>query len=232
MTAAEEVLRRRRAAAEAAAALVESGMAVGLGSGATASLAVEALGRRVRAGLDIVGIPTSARTEAVARSSGVRLIGFDERRRLDIAIDGADEVARDGLGLVKGGGGALLREKIVACASDRVIIVVDTDKVVARLGERVRLPVEVVPFGWQATLDRLASLGVRPALRGGEEAPFVTDGGHYIADCAVGPIADPTALEARLNAVPGVVETGLFLGIADQVFVGGAGGVEVWDRGG
>src|SRR5690606_3968530 len=131
-----------------------------------------ALGRRVRAGLDIVGIPTSARTEAVARASGVRLIGFDERRRLDIAIDGADEVTRDGLGLVKGGGGALLREKIVACASDRVIIVVDADKVVARLGERVRLPVEVVPFGWQATLDRLASLGVRPALRGGDAAPF------------------------------------------------------------
>ena len=159
---------QKRAAAEAAAALVEDGMAVGLGTGSTAYFAIEALIRRIRQGLRIVGIPTSERSATQAREGGIPLTSFAEHRRLDITIDGADEIAVGSLNLIKGLGGALLREKIVAAASDRLVIVADARKLVERLGGTARLPVEVVPFGWQTTAERLARLGGKAVLR--EEA--------------------------------------------------------------
>jgi ribose 5-phosphate isomerase A len=155
----------KRLAAAAAVAEVEDGMVLGLGSGSTAAFAVEALAARVAQGLDIVAIPTSERTATQARRLGIGLSSFAEHRRLDMTIDGADEVEIGTLNLIKGRGGALLREKIVASASDRMVVIVDEGKLVDRLGQHVRVPVEIVPFGWQVTLDRLADLGARPTLR-------------------------------------------------------------------
>lgn len=217
----------KRAAAAAAAALVEPGMLVGLGSGSTAALAVALLGHRVAGGLDITAIATSRMTAMQARRLGIRLVDFTLRRRIDLTIDGADEVLLDGLHLIKGRGGALLREKIVARASRRLVVAVDSSKLVERLGQGA-LPVEVEPFGWQATFDQLAALAGNPVLRGGAATPFVSDGGHYIIDCAFGPIADPPTLERRLIAVTGVIETGLFLNLATEVLVGTLSGVEAY----
>jgi ribose 5-phosphate isomerase A len=215
---------QKRAAAEAAVALVEDGMAVGLGTGSTAAFAVEALARRVRMGLRVRAIPTSERTAAQARAGGIPLISFAECPRLDLTIDGADEIARGSLDLIKGLGGALLREKIVAAASDRLIIVADETKLVDRLGARAPVPVEVVAFGWETTAARLAALGVRPtARRDRSGAPFHTDGGNVILDCATGPIADAAALDRVLSAVVGVVETGLFIGMVERAIVAGTG---------
>jgi ribose 5-phosphate isomerase A len=215
---------QKRAAAEAAAALVEPGMRIGLGSGSTAALVVEALAARLGQGLRIAGgVPTSEATAALARRLGLPLAELDDRP-LDLAIDGADEVEEGSHALLKGRGGALLREKIVATASRRLVIVVDAGKRVPRLG-RGPLPVELVDFGRAATLARLAALGLAPALRqaaGGQ--PFRSDGGHLIADCTTGPIADAAALDRALHAIPGVVETGLFLGLAPRVLVGTAEG--------
>jgi ribose 5-phosphate isomerase A len=211
---------QKRAAAARAVALVESGMAVGLGSGTTASFAIEALAARR---LDIACIPTSERSAALARRLGLRLVTFAEQRRLDLDIDGADLVERGTLTLVKGAGGALLREKIVARASRRLIVVVDQEKLVDRFAARTIVPVELVPFGAETTLDRLAGLGLAPRLRQG----FVTDGGNLVADCVCPAIDDAAAVEARLKSVLGVVESGLFVGLAAQVFVGGPAGVEV-----
>jgi ribose 5-phosphate isomerase A len=223
----------KRAAAEAAVALVESGMVVGLGTGSTAAFAITALSRRVREeGLDIVGIPTSEASAAQARQQGIRLTDFSRHRRLDLTIDGADEVARGSLHLIKGGGGALLREKIVASASDRLVIVADAAKLVDQLGATMWLPVEVVAFGWQATADHLAAAGGAPVLRldpAGQ--PFRTDSGNLILDCGFGLIADPAALERTLSQVVGVVETGLFIGMADQVLIAGADGVHRLTKG-
>ncbi|MBX6321369.1 MAG: ribose-5-phosphate isomerase RpiA [Rhodospirillaceae bacterium] len=226
MASDREALKRR--AAERAVAEIRDGMVVGLGTGSTAALAVAALGERVRAGQRVCGIPTSERTAALAREAGVPLTGFNERPVVDLAFDGADEVERGTLNLIKGRGGALLREKIVAQAARRLVIVVDDSKLVDRLGERVALPVEVVPFGWQASAARLRGLGGAPSLRrdaGGR--PFLTDNGHYVLDCAFGPIPDPAALAAAIDAIAGVVESGLFLGMASAVVVAGEGGVEV-----
>jgi len=218
---------QKRAAAEAAVALVQPGMVVGLGTGSTATFAIAALIRRVRQGLDIVAIPTSERSAAQAREGGIRLVDFSEHRRIDLTIDGADEILPSALHLMKGLGGALLREKIVAAASDRLVIVADESKLVDRLGARARVPVEVVAFGWQTTADRVANLGGAPALRrGATGAPFQTDGGNLILDCAFGPIADPEGLERQLAQVVGLVETGLFIGMADTALVATAGGVE------
>lgn len=216
----------KRAAAEAAAALVENGMMVGLGSGSTIRFFVEALARRVHdEGLRVVGIPSSAETEALALTGGITL-AEPEDRRLDLAVDGADEVERGSLRLIKGLGGALLREKIVAQASARFVVVVDGSKVVDTLGTRSPLPVEVVRFGHVATAGRLAALGGAPKLRlGPDEEPFVTDNGNLIYDCAgFGPIRDPFTLQRSLRSVAGVVETGLFLEMADEALVGGADG--------
>jgi ribose 5-phosphate isomerase A len=222
----------KRAAASRAVAEVEDGMILGLGSGSTAAFAVEALAARVAKGLRIAGIPTSKATAALARRRGVPLTSFAEHRRIDLTIDGADEVERGTLHLIKGLGGALLHEKIVAAASARMIVVVDDSKLVHRLGTRAPLPVEIVAFGWQSVLDRLREAGVAPKLRTGkgENEPFVTDGGNYIADCTVTDISDPAGLEQRLAALVGVVESGLFVGLASRAIVGGPTGLTVLDR--
>jgi ribose 5-phosphate isomerase A len=217
----------KRAAAEAAAALVQSGMVVGLGTGSTAAFVIAALIRRMRQErLDIVAIPTSERSAAQAREGGIRLVDFSERRRLDLTIDGADEVLPGPLHLVKGLGGALLREKIVAASSDRLVIVADESKLVRRLGEKAKVPVEVVPFGWQSTAARIGLLGGSPMLRvGADGTPYRTDGGNLILDCGFGPIADPAGLERALAQVVGLVETGLFIGMAESALVAGGDGV-------
>jgi ribose 5-phosphate isomerase A len=215
----------KRAAGEAAAALVGDGMLVGLGSGTTVKYVIEALGRRVREGLRIVGVPTSTETEALALANGITLAEADAAM-IDLDIDGADEVERGTLRLIKGLGGALLREKIVAESSRRFVVVADASKLVAMLGDKAPLPVEVVRFGHLATARRLADLGARPVLRldrGG--APFVTDGGNVIFDCpGFAPIRDPFTLQRQLRAIAGVVETGLFIDRAEQAIIGAPDG--------
>jgi len=214
---------------EAAAAWVEDGMTLGLGTGSTVYWTLRAIGRRVAGGLRVRGVPTSRGTEATARNLGIPLVTLEDVPRLDLTIDGADE-ASPALDLVKGGGGALLREKLVALASDRRVIVVDRDKLVERLG-RGAIPVEVVGFGWRQTAARLERLGGRPELRLAGGLPFVTDEGHRVLDCTFGPVDDPAGLEAALKAVPGVVESGLFVGLADTLVIGDDGGaVEVRSR--
>lgn len=220
----------KRAAAERAVQEIESGMIVGIGSGSTAAFAIAALAERVARGLSITAIPTSEHTAALAYRQGLPLTGFAEHRRIDCAIDGADQVERGTLALVKGLGGALLREKIVAAAATRFIVIVDDSKLVDRLGGQTPLPVEIARFGWQATVDRLAVLGCVPRLRQSRGEPFVTDNGNFIADCDIAEISDAAALEARLASIPGVVESGLFIGLAATVVVGGAAGVEVIER--
>jgi ribose 5-phosphate isomerase A len=205
-------------------------MVVGLGSGSTAAFALECLAERVAGGLRIVGIPTSDATAALARRLGIPLAGFDEHRRIDLTIDGADQVERGTLHLIKGLGGALLREKIVAAASARLIVAVDESKLVDRLGGRTALPVEIVTFGRQTTIDRLTARGCAPTLRRTSGQPFTTDGGNYIADCAFPAIPDAVALEARLASVVGVVESGLFIGLASTIVVGRPAGVEIIER--
>jgi ribose 5-phosphate isomerase A len=216
----------KQAAAESAVALVEDGMILGLGTGSTAKLAVDALGKRVAGGLRIIGIPTSEATSQQARSLGIPVSTLDEHPEIALTIDGADEVEIGPLNLIKGRGGALLREKIVASASKRLAIIVDESKLVERLGAHFPLPVELVPFGWRSAARRLEALGSKAVLRPGPDGkPFITDGGHYIVDCSFGPIASPAKLESELNSIVGVVEHGLFLGMATQVIVAGKGGV-------
>lgn len=222
--------REKRAAAARAVAEVEDDMVLGLGSGSTAAFAVEALGVRIAKGLRVAAIPSSETTADLARQFGVPLTSFAKHRRIDITIDGADQVERGTLNLIKGLGGALLREKIVASASDRMIVVVDETKLVDRLGQSTPLPVETVSFGWQITLDRLSAFGCEPRLRMAGDKPFTTDGGNYIIDCIIAEIPDPAVLEARLSAIIGVVDTGLFIGLASKIVVGRATGVEVIER--
>jgi ribose 5-phosphate isomerase A len=221
----------KRAAAEAAVALVQSGMAVGLGTGSTAHYAIAALIRRVREeGLDIVAIATSERSAAQAREGGLQLTDFARCRRLDLTIDGADEIMRGTLHLLKGAGGALLREKIVASASERLAIIADDTKLVDQLGLVAQVPVEVVRFGWETTAERVSRLA-EPRLRLGPDGePYRTDGGNYILDCTCGAIADPAALEAALARIVGVVESGLFISMADVAFVAGPDGVARLER--
>ncbi len=211
---------KKRRAAEAAAARVEDGMVVGLGSGTTAALAVEAVGRLKRR---ILGIPTSEKTAGLARRCGIELTTLAEHPRIDLTIDGADEIERVTLSLIKGRGGALLREKIVATSSRRLVIVADESKVVDRLSAVERpIPVEVVPFGWETTAERLRALGAKPMLREG----FLTDGGHFILDCLFPEVESPALLAPALDAVVGVVEHGLFLNLADEAIVAFEGGVQ------
>ena len=218
----------KRAAAQGALHYVKDGMVLGLGTGSTAGFVVQALGLRMASGLKVVGIPTSERTATLARSLGIPLATFAEYQRIDLTIDGADEVERGSLNLIKGLGGALLREKIVAAASRRLVIVVDQEKLVDRLGESAPVPVEVVQFGWQSTAAALEKLGTTPRLRhAAEDHPFITDGGNYILDCKVGGITDPRSLEHRINAIVGVVECGLFIGRSSDVIVATTDGVEV-----
>ena len=210
----------KRVAGEHAAAWVESGMVVGLGTGSTAVWAVREVGRRLAAGElhEIFAVPTSDRTAADARELGIPLLADDEPWAIDLTIDGADEV--DGqLNLIKGYGGAFVRERIVAAASRQQVILVTSDKLVETLGARGRLPVEVMPFALPLCRRRLEDLGLKPALRTHEERPFVTDNFNVIIDCAVGPIEDPAALQRVILAIPGVIDTGLFLATADTVLV-------------
>ncbi len=209
----------KRAAALAALDLVEPGMRLGLGTGSTAALFVEALGAAVAEGLDVLGVPTSSATRAQAEGLGIPLSTLEATPELDLTVDGADEIG-PGLALIKGGGGALLQEKLVAVASSRMVVIADASKDVAELGA-FPLPVEIVRFGGAGTAARVAAAaGAPPTLRMRDGAPFVTDEGHHILDLACGAIADPGALHTRLKALTGVVDTGLFLGLATEAFVG------------
>jgi ribose 5-phosphate isomerase A len=224
----------KKAAAERAVEFVESGMVLGLGSGSTTLYAVRRIGELLREGqlTDIVGVPTSEATDAEARRLGIPLTTLETSPVIDLTIDGADEVAPN-FDLIKGGGGALLREKIVAQASLREIIVVDESKLSPALGTKFPVPVEVIPFGWIPEGNYLASLGAEVKLRqlaGGE--PFVTDQGNRILDARFGPIEKPTALAAKLVARAGIVEHGLFLGLATDVVVAGPDGVRSLERAG
>ncbi|ETX16185.1 ribose 5-phosphate isomerase [Roseivivax halodurans JCM 10272] len=217
-------------AASRAADLVEDGMRVGLGTGSTAAWLVRRLGERVREeGLKIRGVPTSSRTAALAREEGIEVVSLDEAGWLDLTIDGADEFDAD-LNLIKGGGGALLQEKIVATASERMVVIADAAKEVAHLG-RFPLPVEVVPFGRDTTealiaemLEAMDVMGRETRLRMDGEVPFVTDEGNHIIDLHLGRIGRPRQLAMILNQIPGVVENGLFIDICDMVVVGHSDG--------
>src|SRR5918997_4047076 len=221
---------KRDAAYEAAERYVESGMVVGLGTGSTASFAVRRIGELVAAGelAEVRGVPTSARTAALANEVGIPLATLSDARPR-FTIDGADEISPD-LALIKGRGGALLREKIVASASEEgLIVVADSGKLVGSLGAGP-LPVEIDTFGWEATLEALAALGCEPELRmdGADSAhPYVTDGGHYTADCAFDSIPDPASLEVEIKCIPGALECGLFVGLARTVVFAGEKGTEV-----
>lgn len=216
----------KRAAAEAAVQQILDGMIVGLGTGSTAKHAVDAIGRRVAEGLRMVGIPTSERTAQQARELKIPLATFAEYSKLDIAIDGADEVELGPLNLVKGLGGALLREKIVAGAASRFIVIVDESKLVKQLGTHAPLPIEVVPFGWEVTERKLRQLGGDPKMRMNADKPYITDGGHYILDTSFGPIANAKELQQQLDATVGVVEHGLFVGMTSQVLIGTPDGIK------
>ncbi|MFQ5854800.1 MAG: ribose-5-phosphate isomerase RpiA [Anaerolineae bacterium] len=223
----EEILKRN--AAERVAEFVESGMILGLGTGSTVFYVLRWLGERISQGelRDIVGVPTSKAAARQAREFGIPLTTLEDHSRLDLTIDGADEVDPD-LNLIKGLGGALLWEKIVAVASRQLIITVDESKLVDRLGTRSPLPVEVVPFGWRLQMTYLEALGAQPTLRHTADGePYLTDGGHYIIDCEFAGIDDPYTLATTLNAQPGIVDNGLFLDMADVVVVGTPEGVSV-----
>ena len=207
----------KRLAAEAAVALVEEGMAIGLGTGSTAAYAIRKLGERVKSGLAVRALPTSAQTADLAREVGIPLIGFDRVTSLDMTLDGADEID-PALNLIKGGGGALFREKIVAAASRRLIIFADSSKRVDTLG-RFPLPLEVNPFGWQVAAEQVRALGAQVSLRRRDGKSFTTDNQGYILDCSFGTIEDPAALERKLKAIVGIVETGLFVGMAEMACV-------------
>jgi ribose 5-phosphate isomerase A len=221
--------RWKQAVAEVAVKIVQDGMVLGLGSGTTAAMYVAELGRRVgRERLRVVGIPTSESTAAQARRLGIPLTTFAKHGVIDLTIDGADEVEIGSLSLIKGHGGALLREKIVATASKRIVIVADTTKIGERLGSRESVPVEVVPFGWEQTLGRLETLGTKAALRLKPDGmPYLTDGGNYIVNCWFGAMTDAREVADAIDHIVGVVEHGLFVGFATEVLVGGADGVKV-----
>ena len=216
----------KRAAAERAVAMIADGITVGLGSGTTAEFALMALAARIAGGLRVSGVPTSERTAALARQHGIPLVPFDGRP-IDLAIDGADEVERDTLNLVKGGGGNLVREKLIARASRRFVVIADERKLVDRLGAHAPLPVAMLPFARQRALHDLAALGAAGTVRQAGGRDFVTDDGLIIADCACGAIANAATLATRIAAIPGVVDSGLFLGLAAEAIVAGQAGVRV-----
>jgi ribose 5-phosphate isomerase A len=209
----------KEGAGRAAAGLVRDGDVVGLGTGSTAYFAVVALGERVKAGLRIIGIPTSVQTAELARAVGIPLTTLDEHPEIDITIDGADEVDPR-LNLIKGGGGALLREKVVASASKKMVVVADSGKIVPVLG-KFPLPVEVIAFARTVVERKIASLGGSPKLRTRSDgSPYLTDNGNQILDCSIGKIGDPAALALTLSNIPGIVEHGLFIGLAKLALVG------------
>jgi ribose 5-phosphate isomerase A len=216
----------KRAAAEAAVENVKDGMVIGLGSGSTSEVAIRVIGEKVKSGLRVIGVATSQSSATLASSLNIPLSTLADHPELDLAIDGADEVELSSLDLIKGRGGALLREKIVASSARRFIIIVDESKLVQQLGAHGDVPVEIVSFAWESTMRRLQKLGWKPDLRrDAKGAPFVTDGGNYIADCAFEPgmAVQPKAL--ALHNTVGVVEHGMFIGMAAQVYVGSPNGV-------
>ncbi|MFC2949611.1 ribose-5-phosphate isomerase RpiA [Virgibacillus sediminis] len=210
---------------EAAADDIKDGMTVGLGSGSTVYWMVKKLGEKVKEGLQIQGVPTSNTTAEWAREFGVPLTDFSKVQELDLTIDGADEVGEN-LHLIKGGGGALFREKVVAAAAKELVIIVDGSKLVSHLGE-FALPVEVLPFGWEVTAEQISNLGCSPTLRTSQGETYITDNGNYILDCPFGQITDPEVLHSELKSIVGVIETGLFIGMADKIVVGKEDKVEV-----
>lgn len=219
-------------AAEQALEYVSSGMKLGLGTGSTAARFVDLLGKRVAAGLDVICVPTSEVTRIQAERLGIRLTTLDAEPFLDLTIDGADEIDAE-LALIKGGGGALLREKIVATASDSMVVIADSSKLVARLGA-FPLPIEVIPFGLKSTQNLIEMLaqdagchGAITLRTGTDGRPFVTDSGNHILDCAFGSIPDAESLDEALKLIPGVVDNGLFIGIADIAVVAGPDGIQI-----
>ncbi len=226
MVSAQDI--NKQMAGAAAAEMVEDGMVLGLGTGSTVNFFLRALGEKVAAGMRVAGIPTSERTATLCREVGIGLLDFAEVGRLDLAVDGADEIDPD-FHMIKGGGGALLREKMVAAAADRVVIAVDPSKRVESLGA-FPLPVEVVPFGHQQVERRLDAMGISYRLRLADGKPYVTDNGNLILDCGMGDIDDPRALHDSLNAITGVVDNGLFIDLCHCLIVGADGRVEVIEK--
>lgn len=220
-----ETEKLKQLAAEQAVEEVASGMIVGLGTGSTIYYALLKLGEKVRNGLDIIGIPTSKQTEEIATQQGIPLSTLGEHPAIDLTIDGADEV-NPTLDLIKGAGGALVREKIIAHASKRLVIIVDEGKLVEQLGSNFPVPVEIVPFGWGSTQIALNQICQDSILR----RDFVSDNGNYILDCTFDGISDPVATELAINNLPGVVENGLFINRTDQVIVGAASGIQTVKR--
>ena len=220
-----ETEKLKQLAAEQVVEEVTSGMVVGLGTGSTIYYALLKLGEKVRNGLDIIGIPTSKQTEEIAIQQGIPLSTLGKHPVIDLTIDGADEV-NPTLDLIKGAGGALVREKIIAHASKRLIIIVDEGKLVEQLGTNFPVPVEVVPFGWQSTQIALNQICQDSTLR----PDFVSDNGNYILDCTFDGIPDPVATELTINNLPGVVENGLFINRTDQVIIGAASGIQILKR--
>jgi len=223
------MISEKQRAAEAAVEYVKDGMIVGLGTGSTTEFAVKKLGERVRDGLAIRGIPTSDVTKVQAEEEGIPLIDFSETMYIDLTIDGADEIDVN-LNMIKGGGAALLREKIVASASKEEIIIVSHEKFVKQLGS-FPLPVEVIPFGWQIIFNQLETLGGSPDLRLKQGQPLLTDQGNYIIDCRFRQIIDAAQLEQRLNMIPGVVENGLFTGLCTRMIMAEGEKIVVKERG-
>ncbi len=215
----------KKMAGEYAAMKIKDGMVVGLGTGTTVKYTILKIGQLVKEGLDIIGIPTSKATENLARSLGIKIGSLSEYEYIDITVDGADEVDKK-LNLIKGGGGALLREKMIAYYSKYEVIVVDERKLSEVLGS-FPLPVEIVPFGYGRTLHTLSGFGCVPHLRLKDGRPFVTDNGNYIVDCKFDSIDNPSSLNIELNSVPGVVENGLFVGLSNEVIVGTKNGIKV-----
>lgn len=218
---------QKKTAADRAVDLVRDGQVVGLGTGSTVKYLLEGLARRVGEGLRIRGVPTSRETAELAAKLGLSLCGEEEEWQIDLAIDGADQVDQR-YNAIKGGGGALLREKIVARAARQFIVIIDAGKRVERLGSTFPLPVEVVPFGWRTTCRHIQALGLTPTLRVRDGSAFVTDNGNYIVDVATPGISAPEELDAQLNRIPGVVENGLFTGLISTLIVGGEEGVELY----
>jgi len=220
----------KKLAGEKAVEHIEDGMIVGLGTGSTVEYTLRKLGEKVKNGLKIQGIPTSIHTKRIAKEENIPLTTLDENPEIDVTIDGADEVDSC-LNLIKGGGGALTREKIIAFNSKKVIIVIDDSKVVKALGIDFDLPVEVVKFGWTSTKKTLEELGCEVKLRKvmGEQ-PFITDNSNYILDCEFERIENSEELEITINNIPGVVENGLFIGLVDEVIVGGKQGIMTLDK--
>lgn len=214
----------KQLAAKAAVELVTDGMVIGLGTGSTAVFAVQMLGQRVKEGLKIKAVPTSNSTATLAESVGISIVTLDDYPQLDLDIDGADEV-EPSLCLIKGGGGALLREKIVAYASKQVVIIVDEKKLVDRLG-KFHLPIEIVPFACGLIQQTIKEMGAVSVLRKRDRAAFLTDESNWILDCDFGLIDDPRALAQQLSAVPGIVEHGLFVDLVERVIVGSEGKVK------